>query len=349
MRFFLLVIMFFLSLALNGLCQEPPPAKVKTTPVTQEDVARNKAFLGLLYYDRMSHVASEVAGLVEKVEVRAGSIVDEKTLLVQLNTDLLDQDIELGKTRVAQAALEIESAKRDFERQKSLLQKKGASQKKYDDARFALKNARMEKEAAGQSLKRLELQREKSLISAPFQGVILEKQVDSGDWVQQGGQVVTIGASESLFVKVPVGERLLQYIHKGTEVDVTINAFGTAIKGVIDSIDPRADAKTKNVFVKVRIPPVQNSAENMSATVHLPISAKQQLSIIPRDALIKFQGQDFVYTIKDGKAAILPVNIVTFLGNRVAADNPYFVSGMEVITEGNERLRPDQPITVMAE
>ena len=59
-----------------------------------------------------------------------------------------------------------------------------------------------------------------------------------------------------------------------------------------------------------------------------------------------FQGKDFVYTVKEGKASILSVNIVTFLGNKVGADNPYFVPGMPVVIEGNERLRPDQPVTV---
>ncbi len=349
MRTISVAVILLFTLLTNGLCQAPPPAKVRTTAIVQEEVAKNKSFLGLLYYDRVSNVASEVSGLVKTITVRDGNVVDSGIALVQLNTDLLDNDIELSNTRLEQAKLQIELATSDFERQKSLLKNRGASQKKYDDANFALRNARMEQMAASQTLARLMLQKEKSVISAPFKGIILEKYVDSGDWVQQGGKVVTIGASEALFVKVPVGETMLQFIKKDQEVDVTINAFGTSIKGVVDSLDPRADAKTKNVFVKVRIPPVENGAENMSATVHLPISNKQKLSIIPRDALIKFQGKDFVYTIKEDKATILPVNIVTFLDNRVAADNPYFVPGMPVITEGNERLRPDQPVTIIGE
>ena len=76
-------------------------------------------------------------------------------------------------------------------------------------------------------------------------------------------------------------------------------------------------------------------AENMSATVHIPTSPKRLLSILPRDALIKFQGKDFVYTVKEDKAAILPVNIVTYLGNSVGADNPYFAEGMPVVIEGS--------------
>jgi multidrug efflux pump subunit AcrA (membrane-fusion protein) len=78
----------------------------------------------------------------------------------------------------------------------------------------------------------------------------------------------------------------------------------------------------------------------------VPASTKQQLSIISRASLVKFQGKDFVYTVKEGKAAILPVNIVAYLGDKVGVDNPYIVPGMPVVTEGNERLRPDQPVVV---
>lgn len=349
MRLFLLVCFFFSSLAVTGYCQEPPPAKVRTAPITKEQVAKNKPFLGILYYDRLSKVSSEVAGLVETITVRTGDRVKKGDPLVQLNTDLLDQDIKLSTTRIEQQKLENELAQKNYDRQKSLLENRGASQKKYDDAQFAYNNSRMEQQAAQHTLARLRLQKEKSLITAPFDGVILEKNVDSGDWVQQGGQVAVIGATDALFVKVPVGETLLQFIHPGAKVEVVINAFAQSLTGTIDSIDPRADAKTKNVFIKIRIPIIAKSAENLSASVHLPISDKQELSIIPRDALIKFKGKDFVYTVKEGKASILPVNIVTFLGNKVAANNPYLTPGMPVIIEGNERLRPDQPVTVLGE
>jgi multidrug efflux pump subunit AcrA (membrane-fusion protein) len=78
-------------------------------------------------------------------------------------------------------------------------------------------------------------------------------------------------------------------------------------------------------------------------------SAKKKLAIIPRDALIKFQGKDFVYTVTEGKASILPVNIVAFLGQKVGVDNPYITPGMMVVIEGNERLRPDQAVVVAGE
>ena len=69
--------------------------------------------------------------------------------------------------------------------------------------------------------------------------------------------------------------------------------------------------------------------------------------MIKRDALIKHQGKDFVYTVKDGKATILPVNIVVFSGEYVGVDNPYVVPGMPVVIDGNDRLRPDQAVEIV--
>nr|MDA3834591.1 efflux RND transporter periplasmic adaptor subunit [Spirochaetales bacterium] len=186
-------------------------------------------------------------------------------------------------------------------------------------------------------------------ITAPFNGVILNKNVDIGSWVQQGKDIVTIGSTDDLFIKVPVGETMLRHIAIGDRVPVIINAIDRELSGTIHSISPKADPQTKNVFLKVKIPPQANIAENMSATIHVASSDKQQLAIIPRDALIKFQGKDLVYTVQDGKAIILPVHIVAFLGHKVGVDSPHIVAGMDIVIEGNERLRPDQTVVVAGE
>ena len=127
---------------------------------------------------------------------------------------------------------------------------------------------------------------------------------------------------------------------------VSNESVAKEVFGTLEDIDPVADMKTKNVYLKISIDPPDLVAQNMSATVSVPVSKRQTLSIINRASVIKFQGKDFVYTIKEGKAAILPVNIVAYLGDKVGVDNPYIVPGMPVVTEGNERLRPDQPVTV---
>lgn len=342
-HFFLIFIVLGFS-SINA--QEQPPAKVVVAEITREIVTENRSFIGLLGFDRTSKVSSDFSGLVNKVLVKEGDKINKGELLIQLDTEILDQEIVLRKTRIEQAQLSIELARKNLARLETLLSKMGTSEKNYDDAQFAFQNSQLEKKSSELELEKLLIQKRKSGIKAPFDGIILEKNVESGDWVQQGKQLFAIGSLEEIIIRVPVEESILQFVTPGSEVPVTINAFNREMTGSISRIDPVADARTKNVFIEVSIPSFDDMVANMSATVYIPTSAKLELSIIPRDALIKFQGKDFVYTVKEGKASILPVNIVTFLGNKVGADNPYFVPGMVVVIEGNERLRPDQPVTV---
>jgi len=141
----------------------------------------------------------------------------------------------------------------------------------------------------------------------------------------------------------------LKFISPGDKVRVIINAYNKEMTGIVDNLSPIADAKTKNVFIKIRIPMLTKVVQNMSATVFISTGISQKLAMIPRDALFKSQGNDFVYTIKENKAVQLPVNIVTYLGNLIGADNKHFTEGMSVIVEGNERLRPDQSLVIVGE
>jgi membrane fusion protein (multidrug efflux system) len=328
---------------------EPPPARVLVGKVVQEEVAPTQSVTGVLYYERVSDVSTEVAGLVEEVSVNQGERVQKGDVLVRLNTDLLDKEISLTKARIAQVDLRIDNTEKNYKRLASLYERSGVSEKDFDDAHYAYQDARMEKQAMEETLGRLFLQQQRSVIKAPFAGVVLSKNVDRGAWVQQGKQLVSLAASADLFVRAPVAEELLRFILPGSEVALVINAFNKATTGTIVGIDPVADVKTKNVFVKIRIEPIDFIAENMSVRVDIPAGDKKTLAVFSRAGLIKFQGKDFIYTVKEDKASILPVNIVAYLGQKVAVDNPYMVAGMPVVVEGNERLRPDQPITVAGE
>jgi len=339
-----------LLLLLTGLqavaADGPPPAKVKVAPVTKDEVAQTQTVIGVLYYERISHISTELAGLVETVKVGQGDMVKQGDPLVVLNTEILDKEIDFQKSRLKQIELRIANLKKNYNRLELLYGKQGVSERERDNALFEYENAQVEKQATEANLQKLLIQKKRSIISAPFSGIILTKDVDSGSWVQPGKQLVSIASSEDLYIRAPISESILQYIEPGQQLQVTINAFGKELVGILEDIDPVADMKTKNIYLKISIEPLDLVAQNMSATVTVPASERRELPIISRASLVKFQGKDFVYTVKDDKASILPVNIVAYLGETVAVDNPYIVPGMPLVIEGNERLRPDQPVTV---
>jgi len=326
--------------------QGPPPARVVVQQVTRETVAENRSFIGLLEYDRTSRVSSEVAGLVRNVLVREGERVKKGDLLVHLDTEILDREIGLRRTRIEQDQLSIELARKNLDRLEKLLAQMGTSEKNYDDALHYHRDAQLEKRLSEIELEKLLTLKEKSAIKAPFDGVILEKNVETGDWVNQGKQLVALGSTDDTVIRVPVEESLLRFVKVGDRVPLVINAFNRETSGIISKVSPVADPRTKNVSVKVAVPPTDDMVANMTATVHIPSSEPKELSLIPMDALVRFQGNDYADTVSEGNASLLPLNIVTFLGHSVGVDNPDLSPGMPVVTEGNERLRPDQPVTV---
>jgi len=344
----ILLILFIINASIV-YAQEQPPARVVVSKIVFQTVAQNRSFIGTLYYERISHVSSEVPGLVTKINIRAGDQVKKGAPLVHLDTEILEKEILIHKNQIEQAKLHISHTQKHYQRMDVLYQKGGISEKDYDDARFIYQEALLKKLSAKTILEKLLIQKRKSLIKAPFEGIILEKNVDSGDWVQQGKPLISIGSVNDLFIKVPVAETLLKFITVGQSVPVTIIAYDKEMMGTIDNLSPIADAKTKNIFLKIRIPLLTRVAQNMSASVVIPTGSGQKLAMIPRDALIKFQGKDLVYTIREQKAVQLPVNIVTYQGDSIGADNEHFTEGMPVVVDGNERLRPGQFVVVVGE
>lgn len=330
-----------------AFAQEQPPARVVTSKIVSERVAQNNSFIGTLYYERVSHVSSEVSGLVNRIDFREGDRVDKGTPLIYLDTEILDKEISFHKNKIQLVGLDIKHKQVNYKRMETLYKKNSISEKDYDDAKYLHQDALLKKILASTTLDKLLIQKRKSIINAPFDGIILEKNVDTGDWVHQGKQLFDIGSVHDLFIKVPVAETLLKFVSLGQKVPVIINAYDREMVGTIENLSPTADAKTKNVFLKIRIPMLTKVARNMSATVFIDTGKKEKLAMIPRDALIRFMGGDFVYAVKENKAVRLPVNIVTYQGTRVGADNSHFKEGMEVVVDGNERLRPGQSIVIV--
>lgn len=353
MRFIQGLLLVFIISGANGYAgdkpSEPPPANVVISKIVFQTLAQNKPFIGTLYYERISHVSSEVSGLVTRIDVRTGDRVQKGMPLVSLDTQILEKEILIHKNLIEQAVLHINHSKKNYERMKSLYQKAGISEKDYDAAAFVYQDALLKKGSAETILEKLLIQKRKSIIHAPFDGIILEKNVDSGDWVNQGKQLASIGSVNDLFIRVSLSETILKFVSPGDQVPVIITADNRELMGTVDNLSPIADTKTKNVLLKIRIPLLTRVAQNMSATVFIPTGTRQNLAMIPRDALFKVQGDDFVYTIKQEKAVQLPVNIVAYEGNRIGTNSVHFTEGMPVIVEGNERLRPDQRVVSVGE
>lgn len=343
------MVLLVLLIPAYGVANGPPKANVVVTTFSEQMLAENAKMTGVLYFDRVSGISTEVAGLVDKVLVRSGDRVKKGDKLFTLNTDFTDKELNLKKSEIAQLEILLKQREKNMARIEKLFKKNAVSEAEYDDLFFTLSAQKKNLESKKIELERIRLKKKKSIIRAPYNALILSKKVDAGDWVNQGSVLCKTGSLDDLSVKLPVGEKTLKYITEGETVDVLINSLGKSVNGTFSGILPVADEKTKNIFLKIALPEVKGAIENMSATVMVPVSHRKKLKVISRDALVKFQGKDFVYAVKDGKAAIFPVDVVLYKGTDMGIENSGIDPDMKIVVSGNERLRPDQPVEVTGE
>ncbi len=324
-----------------------PPARVVVAKLMEKEVAETTQMVGTLYFERTSWLSTEVGGLVASIHFKEGDVVKSGEVLLELNTDFIDNEIQSVLARMEQINVRLAKAQKDVGRYETLFQKDAVSEMDYDDIVLARENLMKENIILEKSLALAKLKKHKSVIRAPFSGIVLEKKTELGNWVSAGSDFCLLASSTDLFVKVAVSETLFRYAKPGEKMEVIIKSLGKTVDGVVEGHLPVADPQTKNIFIKIRLPALEQAVLNMSATVFFPVSSRKRMLLIPRDALVTFNGNTLVYTIKDGKAEPVPVSIVTYVGGYAAVGQGPAVNGMLVVVDGNNRLRPGQPVMIM--
>ncbi len=326
---------------------QPPgdatPALVVTAEVTRGRVTPQAEFVGSVFYSEVSQTATEVAGLVERVAFEEGDRVRAGQVLAELGTDLLRKRLEAARASRAQVLAELDIARIEFTRRSRLFERGSIAEQTYDENRFRVLALERRAEALAAEQERLELEIQKTRIRAPFDGVVIRRLVERGEWVDVGKTVAEIGRNGWIDVRVEVPERLLA--HLGPQAAVRVRIGEEEHEGRLHAVIPRADIATRTVPVKIRLPNRRGFIEGQSATVRLPADRPQEEALlVPRDAVLTAGGKTVLFVVEGGRARAVPVTVTAYLENAAAVSGPSLAPGQQVVVKGNERLRDGQPV-----
>ena len=319
-----------------------PPAKVVVSDVKTGMVAEKYEFIGTVYYVEVSDVASEVNGKVESVSFEEGQRVKKGNILVQLSADLLEKQLVATRSSHEQVLIEREKAVLDLNRIESLIKQGSVSEQLYDEHRFAVMG--LEKKAASiqADVERIRVELGKKRIRAPFDGVVIERAVDRGEWLSPGSKVATIARDDTVDAVVDVPEPMIRYVKQG--MDLSVKAGGRVVKGEVFAVVPRGDVATRTFPLKIRINNTENLKEGMEARVELPVGERKQSLVVPRDAVINLFGSTVVFAVVDSKAKMIQVKVLGYEGEMAGVNAHGLKEGMKVVVKGNERLNDGQPV-----
>lgn len=196
-------------------------------------------------------------------------------------------------------------------------------------------------------LTRLEDEKTRHTISAPFPGFIAKKHTDAGGWLQRGDAAVELVALASVDIVVRVPEEDLVHLKQGAEVTVEIDALPRdQLRGTVFRIVPVASPRSRTAPVKVRVKNTIVDGQprikaGMFARVTLPVGEQGKALLVHKDAVVLGGRAPTVFRFDRGSGTVQPVPITLGVsqGDRIAVTGQ-ITAGDELVVRGNERLRP---------
>ena len=310
-----LIVILFFSPTIHAQ-ENMPPANVVVSGAVTGMVTPESEFIGTVYYHEVSEVACEVSGKVETMNFEEGQRVKEGVDLVKLNSDLLMSDLN--------------KAELDFKRAENLYKEDLISEQSFDESRF--------------EVDRLRIELHKKTIKSPFDGVVIKKHVERGEWLSPGSVVATVADDNMIDIITEVPGDIVRFIDQN--MGVKLKAGGKEFKGKVSAIIQRGDISTRTFPVKVRAENSMSLIEGMEAMVMLPVGEKQQAVTVPRDAVLSMFGMTVIFVVTDSKASMLPVKVAGYDGLKAGVLAEGLREGMKVVVKGNERLRDGQEVNI---
>lgn len=325
------------------------PAPVGWTEAREHSIRRSVTLSGTVDTRRTSVVASEVAGLVTELAVREGDPVRRGQRLVRLRQEDLELQMRARQADLVEAKARLELAERTQRRRQELFESDVISRERLDDATTELAAWQGRVASLEAEIAQVQDDLERSVVRAPFTGVVVEEHTQVGEWIPVGGPVVALLDVEELEVELDVPERYFARLQPGASARVTFESVpGVEIDAKIGAIIPRADRQSRTFPVKVRFSNRgQRVAVGMLAQVAFPVGDPEPAVMVPKDAVVRNGNRETVYRVTAGDTGeqVEPVSVATgaAAGQWIAVEGP-IQPGDRIVTRGNERLRPGQEI-----
>lgn len=333
-------------------------ASVQVDRVRQEPLRQTVPILGRMVAREQGAVAARIAGPVQAVHVQVGDRVSAGQLLAELEPDMREamlarseSDIGMHQARLRAASAQLQISRDELQRLEKLKGSSAFPRARYEEQQLEVVRFTSAKAEAESALARtqaelraatIELQR--SRIVAPYDGVVTRRHVSPGAYLAVGAPVVTLVNDTALEVEADVPADRIAGLQPGTPVRASLTD-GEVIDIVVRAVipDENPSTRTRQVRFSTDIGASRATAVNETVAVRVPVGAERTVLSVHKDAVISRGGQQLVYVVRDGKAAIQPVRLGEALGTRLEVIDG-LGAGDPVVVRGNERLQPGQPV-----
>jgi RND family efflux transporter MFP subunit len=314
-------------------------------------------------------IYAKVTGFAKKVKVDRGSLVREGDVLVTLEAPEMQAQIVEAQSKVqairlqrAEAEAKLASAQSTYDSLKGAAATPGVvagndlvvAEKAVEAARAAVNAYQGTLEAAEASVRSLKDLEQYLTVAAPFDGVIIERNVHPGALVGPNSGSSTIPLlhlqqTSRLRLTVAVPEAVVAGIMNGAQVPFTLPAFpGETFHGSISRIAHSLDDKTRTMAVEVDVSnPGLRLAPGMYPEVRWPVRSAKPALLVPPTSIVTTTEQTFVIRVKESMVEWIPVQRGPAVGSLVEVYGS-LKQGDMLARRGTDELRVGTRVQVRA-
>jgi RND family efflux transporter MFP subunit len=301
------------------------------------------AISGSLAAEKTASIRSEVSGAVVAVLTDPGAHVTKGTPLARVDDTVLREAWLSAKSAVTQAQLAADIAHREAGRSERLLAAGAIAENALESAKrndlaaaAALDDAKARLASAQKNL-------DNTVIKAPYDGVVSDRQVNAGDIVSPGSALFTLVDPGTMRLEGAVPADQLGLVHVGSPVKFSVTGYpGRGFTGTITNVYPSADPMTRQVRLYVRIPNAGNGlVAGLYATGRVTSATRQGLTV-PAAAVDQRGVKPVVTRLKNGKAEVVEVSLgmrdegseIVEITRGLAAGDTLLIGAAQGITAG---------------
>ncbi len=334
-----LYLIVFFAIAAISCKGKPEPAKQKDAPPVVVDViiaspqgiSNTVEANGSVVANEYVELHPEVSGRLTYLNVAEGHAVAQGTVIARIND--ADLQAQLSKSRV-----QLDLAQKTADRYQKLLAVNGLNQADYDNVLNQVNSLKADMQYTQTLI-------DKTVIKAPFSGVLGLRQVSPGAYVTSANIIVTIQQVSKVKIDFTLPEEFSDLIKKGQLVDVEVDAANQRRKkAIIIATEPQVNQATRNLKIRALL---QEGTANPGAFVKVFIDAggNKKAVMVPTNSIIPDDKNSQVILVKSGKASF--VNVKTGIREN---SNVEIVEGIQpgdsIVVTGVLFARPKAPLKV---
>jgi len=255
----------------------------------------------------------KVNGFVKQLFADRGSIVKQGQLLAVLEAPEMESELQAANSRYLQAKENAEASKEKYERLKEAAKEPGSvSPLDLDDANSKMKADEAMAQSENSNVESVRTMQGYLRIYAPFDGMIIERNVSPGALVAPGKAtdqpMFILQDIHKMRLTVAIPEDYVDKVDLTQPVTFTFNAMPG--KQFSAKISRSANALGSMQQEAIEIDVLNQDGQlkpGMYAEVHIPMLSGAKSLLVPNNAIIRSTEHEYVITVRDGKAAMVNI------------------------------------------